>query len=353
LRPDRPVLEGLEDLCRDPRNVVFVVSGRGRDELEEAFGHIKALGLAAEHGSWFRWPGTKQMEEGGDKEGGGDGEAVDDGGWEALHPGVKDTGWKNVARRFMQDFQQAKQLQDELNDVLCSSSTTTTAVEGVAMAGVAGVGGVMASCMGGGDNALSCSTRSSSVASEACGAIDITHEEGRNSAQGGGGAYLEVRARGASKGNFVHMVFSRMGWGKEGIALEGAPDEDKDQPSSGRFCLCVGDDVSDEDMFIAVKSYEGTAPSCIEDYSPTSSCGGSGVNGVSAAGGGGGGGGGGGLPGKENRIPGQGSGLFNKARQDSSFLTVTVGSKPSDASAWLPGVDAVVSLLRTLARMVS
>lgn len=41
LRPARPVLEGLEDLCRDPRNVVFVVSGRGRDELEEAFGHIK------------------------------------------------------------------------------------------------------------------------------------------------------------------------------------------------------------------------------------------------------------------------------------------------------------------------
>ena len=89
--------------------------------------------------------------------------------------------------------EQAKQLQDELTDVLGSSSTTTTAVEGVAMAGVAGVGGVMASCMGGGEsNALSCSTRSSSVASEACGAIDITHEEGRNSAQGGGRAYLEV-----------------------------------------------------------------------------------------------------------------------------------------------------------------
>lgn len=49
------------------------------------------------------------------------------------------------------------------------------------------------------------------------------------------------------------MVFSRMGWGSEGVALEGGSDEDKDQPGSGRFCLCVGDDVSDEDMFIAVK----------------------------------------------------------------------------------------------------
>lgn len=34
-------------------------------------------------------------------------------------------------------------------------------------------------------------------------------------------------------------------------------------------------------------------------------------------------------------------------------LTVTVGCKPSDADAWLPGVDAVISLLRTLARTVS
>lgn len=26
-------------------------------------------------------------------------------GWEALHPGLMDTAWKAVARRFMQDFQ--------------------------------------------------------------------------------------------------------------------------------------------------------------------------------------------------------------------------------------------------------
>ena len=49
------------------------------------------------------------------------------------------------------------------------------------------------------------------------------------------------------------MVFSRMGWGPEGAAMEGGSDELKDQPTNGRFCLCVGDDVSDEDMFIAVK----------------------------------------------------------------------------------------------------
>ena len=35
------MLEGLTELCRDPNNVVFVVSGRGKDELQHAFGHIQ------------------------------------------------------------------------------------------------------------------------------------------------------------------------------------------------------------------------------------------------------------------------------------------------------------------------
>lgn len=39
--PGMAVLEGLTELCRDPSNVVFVVSGRGKDELQQAFGHIQ------------------------------------------------------------------------------------------------------------------------------------------------------------------------------------------------------------------------------------------------------------------------------------------------------------------------
>lgn len=41
LRPGRAVVEGLAELCRDPRNIVFVVSGRGKDELQDSFGHIQ------------------------------------------------------------------------------------------------------------------------------------------------------------------------------------------------------------------------------------------------------------------------------------------------------------------------
>lgn len=42
LVPSRAVVEGLEGLCRDPKNLVFVVSGRCRQELQDAFGHIEA-----------------------------------------------------------------------------------------------------------------------------------------------------------------------------------------------------------------------------------------------------------------------------------------------------------------------
>lgn len=70
----------------------------------------------------------------------------------------------------------------------------------------------------------------------------------------------QVRARGASKGNFVHMVMDRLGWPIEGddaatATTTASPNELPAAAAApgGRFCLCVGDDVSDEDMFIAAK----------------------------------------------------------------------------------------------------
>lgn len=62
----------------------------------------------------------------------------------------------------------------------------------------------------------------------------------------------KVRARGVSKGNFVHMVLSRLGWSSEDSGLE-MGSGGLGEFGGGRFCLCVGDDVSDEDMFLAVK----------------------------------------------------------------------------------------------------
>jgi len=54
--PSRQAIRALRALCEDTRSIVFVVSGRGRSYLQEWFGSIENLGLAAEKGYFVRWP---------------------------------------------------------------------------------------------------------------------------------------------------------------------------------------------------------------------------------------------------------------------------------------------------------
>jgi trehalose 6-phosphate synthase/phosphatase len=46
----------LEALCSDPKNTVFVVSGKEMLAVSAFFGDVKGLGLGAEHGFYYRWP---------------------------------------------------------------------------------------------------------------------------------------------------------------------------------------------------------------------------------------------------------------------------------------------------------
>ncbi|KAI8895637.1 glycosyltransferase family 20-domain-containing protein [Globomyces pollinis-pini] len=59
--PPPAMLEALKVLVADPKNVVFIISGRDQDALEEWLGHIKGLGLSAEHGSFIKYPGGKWL----------------------------------------------------------------------------------------------------------------------------------------------------------------------------------------------------------------------------------------------------------------------------------------------------
>lgn len=52
--PSPEVLDLLNTLCSDPNNVVFIVSGRPRVKLAEWFDPCDNLGLAAEHGYFYR-----------------------------------------------------------------------------------------------------------------------------------------------------------------------------------------------------------------------------------------------------------------------------------------------------------
>ncbi|XAR48052.1 Alpha,alpha-trehalose-phosphate synthase (UDP-forming) [Bertholletia excelsa] len=49
------VITVLNTLCNDPKNTVFIVSGRGRNSLGEWLAPCEKLGIAAEHGYFLRW----------------------------------------------------------------------------------------------------------------------------------------------------------------------------------------------------------------------------------------------------------------------------------------------------------
>jgi trehalose 6-phosphate synthase/phosphatase len=54
--PPEAVCRSLEQLCADPKNTVFVVSGDNNENVEKAIGNIPRLGLAASNGSCFSPP---------------------------------------------------------------------------------------------------------------------------------------------------------------------------------------------------------------------------------------------------------------------------------------------------------
>jgi trehalose 6-phosphate synthase/phosphatase len=52
-RPTDEIISLLGELTADKRNKVFIVAGKGPDQLKEWFGSVKDLGLAAEHGFMY------------------------------------------------------------------------------------------------------------------------------------------------------------------------------------------------------------------------------------------------------------------------------------------------------------
>ncbi|XP_020090067.1 probable alpha,alpha-trehalose-phosphate synthase [UDP-forming] 9 isoform X2 [Ananas comosus] len=60
--PSREIISILNSLCSDPKNIVFIVSGRGRTSLDEWFASCEALGIAAEHGYFIRWNKAAEWE---------------------------------------------------------------------------------------------------------------------------------------------------------------------------------------------------------------------------------------------------------------------------------------------------
>ena len=51
----------LEALAEDPKNYIFVVSGKEQPAVAQYFGGIKNLGLGAEHGFYYKWPRDEEL----------------------------------------------------------------------------------------------------------------------------------------------------------------------------------------------------------------------------------------------------------------------------------------------------
>lgn len=75
------MLGHLQKLCSDPRNLVFILSGRERKVLVDWFSSVDNLGLAPEKGCYIRWPGSHQ--------------------WQITH-NVKSSDWKHIALNLIQ-----------------------------------------------------------------------------------------------------------------------------------------------------------------------------------------------------------------------------------------------------------
>ncbi|XWS63641.1 hypothetical protein CRYUN_Cryun06bG0118400 [Craigia yunnanensis] len=60
--PSPEVISILKTLCNDPKNTVFIVSGRGRTSLSDWLAPCEMLGIAAEHGYFIRWSKDSEWE---------------------------------------------------------------------------------------------------------------------------------------------------------------------------------------------------------------------------------------------------------------------------------------------------
>ena len=198
--PAPVVTQLLATLARDPRNTVYVVSGRERRFMEKWLGRLK-VGLAAEFGFCHRAPGSDE--------------------WTSLGRDL-DTSWKDVVRPIMTYF---------------SERTPGTYIESK-------------------ESSLAWHYRDADPHFGAWQAKDMQiHMEDVMSTLPleiiQGNKLVEVRHVGVNKSLVLEEVL-RQG-PRNGYEEQVAVDEDNMEDFD--FVLCVGDDRSDEDMYQLLKSW--------------------------------------------------------------------------------------------------
>ncbi len=198
--PSAELTSVLEALCSDPKNFVFVVSGKEIRAVSKFFGNIKGLGLGAEHGFYYKWPRDEISWDPNDA-------VQQKAKWQTIMH-IADDSWKESAKIVMDIFVQRTHgtyIEQKGNALIWQFSDADPEF------------GFLQS------KELEDHLRS----------ILATHPI--EIIRGGGVAdgYIEVRPAGASKGLFLDHVLSTL----------------KAQNIEPDFIMTVGDDSSDEPMF--------------------------------------------------------------------------------------------------------
>ncbi|KAK7367882.1 hypothetical protein VNO80_09902 [Phaseolus coccineus] len=184
--PSPEAISVLNDMCNDPKNTVFIVSGRARDSLSNWLTSCKMIGLAAEHGYFLRW--NKDSE------------------WETSQLS-SDFDWKKIVEPVMK---------------LYTEATDGSYIETK-------------------ESALVWHHQDADPDFGSCQAKELlNHLESVLANEPAvvtrGQHIVEVKPQGLNKGLVAEKILSTM------VNSGNAPD----------FVMCVGDDISDEDMFESI-----------------------------------------------------------------------------------------------------
>jgi len=198
--PSERIIKSLRLLADDPRNLVWIISGRDQEFLKQHLGHIPAMGFSAEHGSFMKNPHSDEWENLAEKL---------DMGWQQEVIDVFQQYTDRVQGSFIERKRCAltwhyRRADPELGEAM-SRECHKELVEGV---GTRWEVEVMA-----------------------------------------GKANLEVRPTFINKGEIAKRL----------VKTFHNPDAPADSPDAGpvEFALCMGDDFTDEDMFRSLNALSG------------------------------------------------------------------------------------------------
>lgn len=192
--PSEALLRSLIKLASDPKNTVWVISGRDQEFLTASLGQISNLGLSAEHGTFMRLPGNKE--------------------WGVSAPSIN-TSWHEEVQRVFQAF---------------TSETPGSFIETKRVA-LTWHYRTSAELYGRSQANKLVEMLKATVATR----WDVKVMEGK--------ANVEVRPSSINKGEIVQGVLEAYSWGTDPESAIEATGEKPD------LVFCAGDDYTDEDMF--------------------------------------------------------------------------------------------------------